>query len=267
MIITGSDQVWNLDLTGHDKAFFLNFTDYTKRASYAASVGKKELYKDTAVDCRDELKRFEFLSVREDSTAVELCEKLGKIPEVVVDPVFLLKVEQWNRIVKESKSAKPYIFVYCLHELSVYDEAKRLSEKTGLPIVCVPASWRCPVKGKIIRDMGPQEFVSAIRSAEYVVTDSFHAAAFSIIYNRKLIPILKKAYPELNERLTSLIKMCGIDDVFELKEEVYDQVKYSEIGEKLNTHIERSKDYLKRIVDRGRENENQTALVDSVQKT
>ena len=110
MIITGSDQVWNLDLTGHDKAFFLNFTDYTKRASYAASVGKKELYKDTAVDCRDELKRFEFLSVREDSTAVELCEKLGKIPEVVVDPVFLLKVEQWNRIVKESKSAKPYIF-------------------------------------------------------------------------------------------------------------------------------------------------------------
>lgn len=162
---------------------------------------------------------------------------------------------------------QPYIFVYCLHESSVYDEAKRLSEKTGLPIVCVPASWRCPVKGKIIRDMGPQEFVSAIRSAEYVVTDSFHAAAFSIIYNRKLIPILKKAYPELNERLTSLIKMCGLDDVFELKEEVYDQVKYSEIGEKLNTHIERSKDYLKRIVDRGRENENQTALVASVQKT
>ena len=55
--------------------------------------------------------------------------------------------------------------------------------------------------------------------------------------------------------------------MFELKEEVYDQVKYSEIGEKLNTHIERSKDYLKRIVDRGRENENQTALVASVQKT
>lgn len=71
----------------------------------------------------------------------------------------------------------------------------------------------------------------------------------------------------MNERLTSLIKMCGLDDVFKLKEEVYDQVKYSEISEKLNTHIERSKDYLKRIVDRGRENENQTALVASIQKT
>ena len=135
MIITGSDQVWNLELTGHDKAYFLNFTNRAKRASYAASVGKKKLYEDTAADCCNELQLFEFLSVREARTAGELCEKLGKMPEVVVDPVFLLKVEQWNRIAKESKSAKPYIFVYCLHELSVYDEAKRLSEKTGLPIM------------------------------------------------------------------------------------------------------------------------------------
>lgn len=87
------------------------------------------MYEDTAADCRNELQLFEFLSVREARTAGELCEKLGKMPEVVVDPVFLLKVEQWNRIAKESKSAKPYIlytaFMSCLFMMKPKDSLRK----------------------------------------------------------------------------------------------------------------------------------------------
>lgn len=256
MVITGSDQVWNLQLTESDKAYFLTFLERNKRASYAASVGKKNLYSDYGKNFCNELKQFEFLSVREENTATSLERVIGKKPQVVVDPVFLLTAEEWNAITLQNKNGTPYIFVYCLNEQLVYEEANRIAKETGLAIVCVPSGWKCPIKGQIKRSMGPGEFVTAIRYAEYVVTDSFHASAFSLIYQRKLVPVLRNNQIGLNERLVSLMNMCGLKNIFTDKEKIYETVSYSKIEERLMEHIKKSKYYLEEIVKRGIDDEN-----------
>lgn len=247
-IIVGSDQVWNLEITGQDMAYFLDFCNDDKRIAYAASVGnytsfveKQELYKK-------DLSNFKGISVREKTVSDQLSNSLGREIHTVVDPVFLLNKEEWESMIQKKTEKSPYVFAYCLHEKKVYEETKRIADNKHIPIVCVPSNLRCPIKGKIIRTMGPIEFLSRIKNAEYVVTDSFHAVAFSIIFNKKFIPVLKSEYKELNERIISLIDLCGLNALFSQKEYFYEQFDYSDVNRRLKVEIDKSKLFLQKYI-------------------
>ncbi len=244
-VIVGSDQVWNLEITGKDKAFFLDFCDKDKRVAYAASVGNNSLFLQNEKLYKDDLNKFKGISVREKSVSEKMGVLLGRKISTVVDPVFLLDREEWERMIDAKGENSPYIFSYCLHEKKVYEETQRISDRKSLPIVCVPSNFKCPIKGKIKRTMGPIEFLTMIRNAEYIVTDSFHAIAFSIIFNKKFIPVLKNDYKELNERILSLMDVCGLTDLFYQKEILFEQLNYNDVNSRLKVEIDKSKLFLK----------------------
>ncbi|MGN0452380.1 MAG: polysaccharide pyruvyl transferase family protein [Ruminococcus sp.] len=248
--ICGSDQVWNTYCQNYDDAFILSFAkDKGERLSYAASMGKDDINPSLREKFSEELGEYKAISVRE-SNAVSVIGELSKQPVVhVVDPVFLLDSEKWDEIAAENPVGKPYIFFYNVKGdiPGMRDYVRNLKKATGLPIVVVNCNLR-EMKYKNIKcyDAGPAEFVSLVKNAEYIVTNSFHASAFSIIFRKKFIVFNDKANG--TSRISSLLNLCGVSKRQATKDsdvrDIFENIDYESVYKNLMPMIEQSKDFL-----------------------
>lgn len=202
--VTGSDQVWNCAI-GINKILFLEFADKDKmKVSYAASIGLSEIpvqYKD---DFSRIVSTYDFISVREKS-AKELVEGLtGKRCVHVLDPVFLRDVSEWKMMAGKRIISKKYIFVYATQVSDDLIECVRQCEKmTGYKVISVHKLLNYKT---IEFKSGPLEFLNYIYYAEYVITSSFHCAAFSLIFSKNLMAI---PHGTTGVRMTDLLETLG----------------------------------------------------------
>lgn len=248
VFITGSDQVWNLTLTGYDKSYFLDFADSEKNCiSYAASIGKGVLSDEEKKVFELELKKFNCISVRENEAKSVVEDITQRSALCVLDPVFLPDADLWKAFIQENRRGK-YIFVYCLHEKDVYKAAEKLAHATGLHVVCVTNEFNSPIRAQYLRCAGIEEFVSLIANAEYVVTDSFHGAAFGVIFRKNLKIVMKKQYMELNGRLKNLTELLNLTDaVTEINssdEDLVRKTSYDKSCNAIKAAVEKSRNYL-----------------------
>lgn len=226
--IVGSDQVWNLRLTDADLNYLLHFvTDDRKKFSYAASMGSTELDEETSNLLKKEVGSFISITVREEDAKAYLSGLLGRDIQTVLDPVFLLSKEEWDHVA-HIPACDEYILVYCLHEKDVYFQAEQLAKKTGLKIKCIQNNIKKPINAEYVLDAGPSEFIGYIKNARYIVTDSFHGAAFGIIYRKQIKVVLKKSLAGLNNRLLTIL------NCFELSHAIVDdQVNAAEASSEI----------------------------------
>jgi len=209
---TGSDQTWNSGWNrGIIKAMFLNFVpDNVRKIAYAASFGKSKLDEWERGETRKLLERYYAISVRE-STGVDIIKDLGINNAVhVLDPTLQLDGSFWKQHMGKRKIKEPYLLVYQLNTNRKFDGyAKEYAKKKGLQLVRF--CWRIDqmVKcGKALVIPEVLDFVSAIYYADTVITDSFHATAFSINMNTPMICI----YPnEFGGRIASILKLTGLE--------------------------------------------------------
>ena len=211
IFITGSDQVWNLDLCGDD-TFYLNFVSKNNdRLSYAASFGDISLIDRNKKYIKDSFSKYKRISVREESVRQKLNKELNLKATLSLDPTFLLEKQEWEKFVDNKYGNEKYILLYVLHEETSYKIAKKISEKTGLKVYVITQSRKKRIKGKYIRNAGPKDFLSLIKNCEYVITDSFHGTALSIIFQKNLKVVMKKKNMFLNDRLVSIINLLGLN--------------------------------------------------------
>jgi hypothetical protein len=225
--ITGSDQVWNPDLLSlkntknHVKAFFLDFGDLEKkRIAYAASFGKEQLPDDFIQEIIPLLKKFDYISVREKS-GLDICRQCGfDKAEWVPDPTMLLKAADYRALYADeplSNIVKSYCLLYMLSNTydfsikTVYDWAK----SKNLEIVYVTGNLQYDKYEKIYATV--PEWLHLIDNAEYVITNSFHCAVFSLLFQKRfgIIP-LKGRLAGMNSRFDSLF------ETFEMKQRFMD---------------------------------------------
>ncbi|RGF78459.1 polysaccharide pyruvyl transferase family protein [Ruminococcus sp. OF03-6AA] len=184
--ITGSDQVFNFACTDFDKTYFLQFVkNCDNKLSYAASFGMKEIPDSYVNDYKSLLSTFSELSIRENAGQQIVKKLTGKDSELSVDPVFLLTAEEWEKLAKKPK-LKNYILIYKLNTSNlIFDFARKLSKLTGRKIVAlnfdVVDQMKTPdIKG--VYSASVEEFLGYVKYADYVVTNSFHGTAFSVIF-------------------------------------------------------------------------------------
>lgn len=210
VFIAGSDQIWNpLFNNGRDPSFFLQFGT-GKKVSYAASFGVSDLSPSDCASMKEWLSSFDKISVRE-STGLKLLDELGiKGGVQVPDPVILLDREYWEKLASSKYNDEKFILVYNLGSLNqdIMNCALCLSRRYGLKIVAIEEIGNITYADKRIKDAGPCEFVELLTKATYVVTNSFHATAFSILFNIPVFPFIKNA---TSSRITDLLKSCGLE--------------------------------------------------------
>ena len=209
---TGSDQVWNDYLEGRfDKAYFLDYAPADKkRIAYSASFGREDISDDELKPVKDLLEKYSAISVREDS-GLEMLENIDvPFKQCVLDPTFMLSKEEWNKLAEPVKESG-YILVYKLHEDSIASEvALEMGRKMNKPVIRISTDYFKRIKGgKTIVAPKVQEFVSYIANADFVVTDSFHATAFSISFN---VPFVSVKWSMFNDRIGTVLRKFKLED-------------------------------------------------------
>ena len=209
---TGSDQTWNSAWNdGILPPLFLSFVpDSVRKIAYAASFGKSKLDEWEIDKTRELLSRYNAISVRE-SSGVGIIKDLG-LPEAthVLDPTLQVDKSFWKKYVGERKIRHPYVLIYQLNTNKDFDNyAQEFARRKGLRLVrfCTRID-QCVKCGKSLIVPDVTDFVSAIYYADYVITDSFHATAFSV--NMNVTPIC--IYPnEFGGRIASILKLTGLE--------------------------------------------------------
>ncbi|GAL67510.1 polysaccharide pyruvyl transferase family protein [Jejuia pallidilutea] len=210
--IVGSDQVFH-PRSEYLEAYYLNFPkNNSKKSAYAPSFGISEFDKVPNDKIKPLLEDFDNICCRESDGAKYMSNLLNKDVPVVLDPIFLLSDQQWEEMSCGPLVSEKYIFIYDLNGgYDLLKIANKISKETGLKIVCQTQSADHFYKNCTqVFDSGPREFISLIKNAEYVVTDSFHGTAFSILFNKK--QFIYVARPHASGRIRSIMGLCDISE-------------------------------------------------------
>ena len=212
-IVCGSDQTWNLDpsIRYETPLYYLNFKKEQKRVSYATSFGSwVNFFPTREKELLPWIQQFEHLSMREKS-GVEMLKSRGIDCEWVLDPTLLLSSNEYDLIARERLIPEPYVLLFSWNGAKeAVEMAKLVSKKLGCKayyIVPPPRAMFCGIERKL--DIGPKEFLSLIKYAEFVVSNSFHGTVFSIIYKKHFISPIKDV---VDPRRASLMQQLGLEN-------------------------------------------------------
>lgn len=212
--IVGSDQVWNYKLNGNDRTYLLDFS--TKpRLSYASSLGMDHIDLEYQKIFFEHLKRFNSILVRE-TMAKNILQNLGvKNCDVALDPCFLMEDSFWVKMTK-AIIHDDYILYYAFSAENLQMFEKRFSNR-------ISHFRKCKLGGGIkMKDFfspfvsvkyttGPLEFISLIKHAKLVVTDSFHATVFSIIFKTPFVTFYRNR-PGKDARIRELLEISNLEE-------------------------------------------------------
>lgn len=214
--IAGSDQIWNPTSNNGDTTYCLDFVDdNAKKVSYAASIGTFDIggYKETMSQY---LQRFDAISIREKSFKSLVEEMSKKKVSVVLDPVFLLDEKDWEILAeKDKKFSGKFIFMYVFNkDDEAISLANYLSKKYNLPVIHFyygALRKKLEIDGQCFFYDGPIDFLWYIKHAEYIVTNSFHCTAFSLIFKKEFYTYL---FLDRGSRITDLLEKLNLQDRF-----------------------------------------------------
>lgn len=216
IVISGSDQVWNFDW--YNEAYFLDF-DCKKKLAYAASLGSNSLNTNQIDYLKCVLKSYEAVSVRE-KDAVDILEQCFDNVVHVIDPVFLLEKEKWELLMSKRLVEDKYIYCHFIgNDKKSRLAAKKYAKEKGLKVVVLPHPSRLNTEDLLFGDeriysAAPQDFLSLIRYAECVFTDSFHCCSLSIIFQKQFFAFHRLGKKGMASRIYSLTELCGCESHF-----------------------------------------------------
>lgn len=215
LYLAGSDQIWNtLFPNGKDPAFYLDFVPKGKiKASYAASMATDKVLSGWEKFVFEKVMNLDSIAVREKS-AVSVLKNIGVTKEisVVCDPVFLLSRSEWENLMVDTSAIikKPYILVYDFDKsVNIKEISQYISDKKNLEIVPIGPTafgyW-----ADYSNSVGPKEFLNLIYHAECIISNSFHATAFSIIFQKDFYVVRRTE--SLNTRMEDLLRTLSLSD-------------------------------------------------------
>lgn len=227
-LIVGSDQVWNNISWFSPKVEFLMLVDVNKTISYAASFGISEIPSELTETYKTGLKHIKDISVREKKGVEIIKELTNRDAQIVLDPTLLLNQDEWEKLmipVKE-KRKKDYIVTCFLGKKStkLKKEIGNLAKLHNLDIINLN-----DVSDTKEYEYGPSEFLSIIKESRLVITDSFHACIFSIIFKKPFLVLnrVDNKMPNMFSRINTLLatlkldnrsvtKIINVDDLFNI---------------------------------------------------
>lgn len=211
--ICGSDQVWNPYYTFLSGGCFADFPGAKKRISYAASFAESSIPEEKVQDYQYWLNGMDAISVREESGKKIVEALTGRDAEVLIDPTMMLDATEWVKIeeVPRIKIGKKYIFKYFLGEVNpkVSDFISWLVKENDFEVVDV-----LPNMKEENFFLSPSNFVYLLHHAEIVITDSFHASVFAILFGRPLRVFDRMSTRfDMSSRLDTLLRLFGCENL------------------------------------------------------
>lgn len=208
---TGSDQMWNsIWNAGILPEYFLAYApEGKKRVAFATSFGRTELDKNELEITKAFIQKYDAISVREKS-ALSLLEQMGYSSGVhILDPTLIMSADEWeSQLDIPSQKGTRYVLIYGLNNnVELEKFALKIAKDNALRLINISRSPRAYFRpGKVVRFPRVEEFLSLIKNADYIVTDSFHGTIFSLNFGKQVFVF----YPDrFSTRLQSILSLTG----------------------------------------------------------
>ena len=256
LFLVGSDQVWNSTYNGAaDGSYMLPFVpEGARRASYAASIGRDDISDADAKCFTRALPRFDGVSVRE-ARATEILRGLGIECRQDLDPVFLFGRDGWLELASKKAIGERYVLVYVIAQNygEMVAQAREIADRLQAKLFVLSVR---PIRSSgvdrnfIFAD--PSDFLGLFSRAEFVVSNSFHGTAFSLIFHR---PFLTYA-TRYNSRIESILELTGLHsrlvrDRFE-DQQLDSGIEWAGVDEAIELGVNDAKTYLSGLLRRCR---------------
>ncbi len=211
--VTGSDQIWNVNMRLASKAYFLNFIDSTEKFAFSTSIGR----------CKEEklgpykhyIEMYNKIYMREEDGENRIQQMCPEVEvNQMIDPTLILTRTDWDAIIKPERLVEQE-YVACYATLDDELDAmmpiiRRVYDEKHLPIVLFGMVLPREENGIInVVDAGPLEFIRLIRDAELLITHSFHGTAFALNYNTPFMTYNDRLE---NPRKEGVLRMVGLQD-------------------------------------------------------
>lgn len=215
--VSGGDILWN-PARGYPAEFFLDFAYYAGLPcfSYGSSIGARELPERYFKAYRRYLGSFYGIGVREAAAAKLIHEATGLDVQQVLDSTLLLSRKTWNEFAERAEysvsvSKDGYVLCYfVMEDDSYWDYVAHVREATGLQAIVLPMHYSDEKQPyDVILDGTPYEFIDLIKNAAMVVTDSFHACVFSLIYKKEFY-LLRRARKAEDDKYNDFLGRYGL---------------------------------------------------------
>lgn len=266
IVLLGSDQVWH-PMNLYMNFFTLNFVpDKIIKAAYAPSFGVSKIPKFYKESYRKYINRIQYLSCREAAGVDIIYDLTGKKPPMVCDPTMLLSKEGWLQVLPgKTKYPFKYIFCYFIGDNPEQRElVLKLKETTGYKIITLLhideyISSDSNYGDYTPFDVDPLDFLELIKNAEYIMTDSFHASVFSILFHKAFFTFNR--FENIKEKSTNsrIDSLLGVLDLTERRVSSKDtieillnkkEIDFEAVDLKLFHFREASLNYLRTILGR-----------------
>lgn len=186
--VCGSDTIFCIDEFGFDNGYYANYDCMKKNSiSYAASFGDSHFDNESYKTLNNRLQNFNAIALRENSMIPYVKSHTNVRVQKVIDPTLLLKPEEYNQITEEQQDEK-YILLYARRYNPKMNEfAENLAKQKNLKIIEISLRATNASKHRMFYEAGVEEFLSLVKNAEFVVTNSYHGMIFSVQFSRPFV--------------------------------------------------------------------------------
>ena len=262
--ICGSDQIWNanFDVVKCDiKNHLAAFAYPCQRISFAASFGTSRIASGFEDIFKNELSKFKAIAVREDAGKKIVDSLTGKNATVVLDPTLLLNKKEWIMIEKKPEyiHGEKYIVTYFLggRNQRIQSFLQYIAQKENFRIINLEMEF---IHDGMIEDRdifltAPDEFIWLIHHAECVLTDSFHASAFSVIFKKSFLVYQRIAAEKGNDMSSRIDTLLSKFNLLECRDNIDSPTKlpfkpdYSNVDSQLEIERKKAIDFLKKALE------------------
>lgn len=250
--LIGSDSIFDIQEFGLDRVYFADTNLMRGRSiAYAPS------FQDSIDNYRKEdlsilnqyLRNFNRLSLRENQLIPYVKENVRGDVQQVIDPTLLLHPDEYESIIAESQMKEKYLLYYSRRynpemEKFVYD----LALKTGLKVVEISLRANNAEKAIMRYDAGVEEFLSLVKNAEYVVTNSYHCMIFAVQFSR---PFFVFSREHCERKIVELLQMLGLYDRYCTTAAIsrVPEIDYSKVCSMISDKRKLSFDFLNKAVE------------------
>lgn len=247
--ICGSDTIFCMDEFGFDDGFYANYDCMkNKSVSYAASFGDPTLSEENCKILDQRLQNFVSFGLRENLMVPYVKEHTNVPVQRVVDPTLLHTSEKYDTIaVTERLEQEKYLLYYSRRYSTAMEEyAEKLAKENGWKIVDISLRATNAEKGhRMFYEAGVEEFLSLIKHAEYVVTNSFHGMIFAVQYRRPFVIFSRE---QCNNKIDELLDLFGLKDHMLVtgNESFSHDIDYDVVHERIDVARKKSIEFLKK---------------------
>ena len=210
--VCGSDTIFCPDEFGFDDGYYANYPNMRENSvAYAASFGDPHFTKKSYQILNERLANFKALGLREDQMLSYITAHTCVPVQKVLDPTLLLNASDYDSITEKRIEPEKYLLLYARrYNPAMTEFAEKIAKENGWKIIDISLRATNAERGhQMFYEAGVEEFLSLVKHAEYVVTNSFHGMIFSVQFRRPFVIFSRE---QCDTKIEELLELFGLSD-------------------------------------------------------